>query len=503
MKVSDFIHGPSTIPLRLRQRNADLARVNVPVTRLDGSKYQSPNTQAANSGQRIEDVAQTEADLRLESKDMFDTDIEGVDDSTTTISLANNGYKSLAERIKELDSDDEYASDSTSIPFHNPPQKDAEIENQEQEIRLDDGEQNEKSNWNGDIPAPHRERLGWQKIEAILRAGNPQPANGVEEQALEHAPEYERVKNRSLPHDGVYHGPAAPETRYSNDARLENAQLASREILRSSTSGKFNTRSRFATNHSYYTANAQINNSGPTASHRITQPPSVPTTRPSAGKKPWPPVNGYADTQYHNETHFPIIEQISNHNNAIFDTATELSVLDSSHGSEESQHQDFTTINSPRLSTTSHKSSRHTSFKFVSDYPPDILESKSFSDLQSESFDYNPAPVQPIFPPQDPPVPIADNLSRLKSLTGDQRRTFFSTLSLTEWEEGGDWLIDQFGLILKRTKIARQTRRKVASTFEEDIQRRYDNLNSEAESLDKKLDEMRTGGIGVLKGQSP
>ncbi|KAK2740755.1 hypothetical protein FQN57_005987 [Myotisia sp. PD_48] len=509
MKVSDFIHGTqlhspgpkgraSGIPRGSRQRNADLARVNVPVTRLDVSNHQSA----------------------------FDTDLEGVDDSTTTISFTRdrgseptspalqprvvrgaekpyrpptrNGYKSIAEQIKELDSDDEYASDSTSIQLKHLPQEGTKIERLEEDIGLAD-DQDENFAWNGDIPAPNRERLGWQKIEAILRVGSQQPVNEPEDQAGEHVLDH-RPENPPPPNDEGFQLPIVANTQFPDDTGPEGTRPAPRAIPRLSTPGRFSTRSRFAAHHPYPAANGHAGNLGQTASHPNSQEPSVPRT---PGKRLRSPVDGYTETQHHNGMQFTTHEQYQDHSYGIFDTATELSTLDTCDDFDDNEHQEPTTTLSPRLSAISRDSSGEIISNFVSDYPPNILQSKLFSDLQAESFDYNPAPSRPIFPPQDPPMPLADKLSRLKTLTDDQRRTFFSTLTLSEWEESGDWLIDQFGSILQKTKAARQARRKVASIFENEIKRRYDNVNQEGETIKKRLEEMRTGGMGVLKGQSP
>ncbi len=176
----------------------------------------------------------------------------------------------------------------------------------------------------------------------------------------------------------------------------------------------------------------------------------------------------------------------------------DLSALDSSESSGTGP-----TYSSLRLSTLSPISSKRPLTAFISDYPTNILQTKSFTDLQAESFDYNPVPLQPIFPPQEPALSLTEKLSRLKTLTEDQRRAFFSSLTLTEWEESGDWIIEQFSDVLKKMKEARHERRKIAAVFEQEIERRYENVEAEEENIRKRLEEMKEGGKGVLKGQAP
>ena len=91
---------------------------------------------------------------------------------------------------------------------------------------------------------------------------------------------------------------------------------------------------------------------------------------------------------------------------------------------------------------------------------------------------------------------------RLRTLTDGQRRALFSSLTLAEWEESGDWLIEQFGEILKKTKDARRERREVAGVFEAEIKRRFESTEAEGRDIQHRLDEMRSGGMGVLKKHS-
>ncbi|KAI5283786.1 hypothetical protein KEM54_001843, partial [Ascosphaera aggregata] len=100
-----------------------------------------------------------------------------------------------------------------------------------------------------------------------------------------------------------------------------------------------------------------------------------------------------------------------------------------------------------------------------------------------------------------PPLSLHEKLDRLKALTEGQRRTFFSSLTLKEWEDSGDWLIDQFRELLKRTKDARKERRKIAMVFEREIARRYADVEAESRAIKCRMNELKTGGLDVLRGQ--
>ena len=268
--------------------------------------------------------------------------------------------------------------------------------------------------------------------------------------------------------------------------------------------GRVSVRSRFMT------PNFQNDrHSGPFGVEHVRSQSFIP--RPSSAPVPFSPEPDRRRTLSKRNTPAPIPrstppQHVHNHNQypqrgGIFDN-TDLSALDSSDSTD--VHETFT---SPALSTLSPVSSKRplssiTATPFISDYPPNILRAKKFADLQAEPFDYNPAPLQPIFPPREPSLPLPERLTRLKSLTDDQRRAFFSGLTMTEWEESGDWLIEQFSVILQKTKDARVERRKVAGVFEAEIKRRYEATEGEEVEIRRRLDDMRSGGMGVLKRQN-
>ncbi|KAN0076485.1 Extracellular mutant protein 11 domain containing protein [Elaphomyces granulatus] len=142
---------------------------------------------------------------------------------------------------------------------------------------------------------------------------------------------------------------------------------------------------------------------------------------------------------------------------------------------------------------------------FVSDYSEELLDKKSFSDLQDESFDYTPSSNQALaIPPQSQPAQTAaERLSLLLTLSNEGRHAYLSNLSIEEWEECGDELITEFSSMLLKMKEARHARRKTAAAFETEIKRRHDQTQIRDAELGKKLAEMKAGGMGVLRGVTP
>lgn len=140
---------------------------------------------------------------------------------------------------------------------------------------------------------------------------------------------------------------------------------------------------------------------------------------------------------------------------------------------------------------------------FETDYPPEILYQKSFSDLQAEPFDRTPPPAaSPAAETQKPqPGDSEDKVSLLLRLSGHDRANYLSNLPIDEWEECGDQLVEQFGQTLTRMKDLRRARRKTVAIFEAEIKRRHELVDDQAAELEGKLDDMRNGGVEVLRGR--
>ncbi|KAK2834907.1 hypothetical protein FQN49_006796 [Arthroderma sp. PD_2] len=531
MRVGDFIQASrapngfpasQTRPLKpvenSRQREVEMAKMRLPPTRLTGFNHASSNREYGNSQQENTappaslDEPQNEANRHEEPGDLFDTDLEGVDDSTTTISVLreaeavsvaekpyftrgdtnypgaefpqrNEGYKSIAERIKELDSDDEEDGEER-VTDHG--------EGRQRTVELAERKGGSQIDYSGDGEQPAPEPLSWQKIEAILREDSSRPTNEVDGRVIGNLPDQAQVCY-TLPGSNENDQNTADSMALAHpNSHLAVPQIAPRPVAqRLSTRNRFAARPHFAAPDPYSGHIIGMQNAGSMEPHSTLLTSNTERHRESDVTR--------------QQLQHPGEDQYSNYNRGPFDTATDLSTMECSDDDgfqEMADHEEHATFQSPHLSTVSAVSPKRPLSNFISDYPPNILESKSFVDLQVESFDFNPTPVQPIFQ-HDAPLSQEDKLSRVKTLTDEQRRIFFSSITLLEWEEFGDLLVEQFYVMLQRSKETRQVRRKVASVFEAEIKRRHDAVEQEGASIENRLEDMRAGGMGVLKGQTP
>lgn len=135
------------------------------------------------------------------------------------------------------------------------------------------------------------------------------------------------------------------------------------------------------------------------------------------------------------------------------------------------------------------------------DYDDAALQEMDFAELQNEPFDHDPTRQDP----QSPAKPPADNLGdRLKfySSKGEEAQTqFFTQMPVRDWEDSGDWFLEQFGDVVKKMKEARQAKRKLVEQYESEISNREDAVRRKKESIDHKLSELKQDGDAMLKGK--
>ncbi|KKZ66277.1 hypothetical protein EMCG_07987 [[Emmonsia] crescens] len=502
-----------------RELVANMARVKVPTTRLSDRPLSAsgrtnehrPATAGKVPGQTVGYHVQSN---QTRPRDMFDTDVETVDDSTTTATSLIRGEEGGQRDFQPPPTPQFTARDGNDLPSNvqhsrsnsrgrnaleermmmelgSDPDEDGhdDIQGpQEQDVRDDSAEAGDEDEFDGDDAQlfdwssnhhTNGEPLSWQKIEAALRDTKaPPPVRRINQQ--------ENVNPRSVP------------KQLDHESYPDHNLYTPRATQKHSTGGRFVTRSRFGT--------PNLRDGASLDGGRLVGSRPIPQTSPSRTVilSPQPQSAAKTSARIPLEPNKPNTVQPTHDNHdpysrgGLFDI-TDLSAIDSSSSDNSTYSQQ--TYTSLRLSTLSPVSTKRPLTEFSSDYPPNILETKTFANLQAESFDYNPAPPQPIFQPQDPPIPLSEKLTRLKALTGEQRQMFFASLNLVEWEESGDWIIEQFNLLLQRTKAARHERRKAAAVFEKEIERRYELVEVEGKGIGQRLEEMRTGGMGVLKGR--
>ena len=140
------------------------------------------------------------------------------------------------------------------------------------------------------------------------------------------------------------------------------------------------------------------------------------------------------------------------------------------------------------------------------DYSPDQLSSMNFDQLCNEPFDLV-SDTDRLFLPRDiSSGTLAAKMDYLfEKLKDDeakfiQRRAFFSSLSIDQYEECAKLMIGQFSAIILKLTDARQHRRRVAKEFEEEVVKREGCIRGKTAIVSKHLVRLKRGGEEVVRG---
>lgn len=133
------------------------------------------------------------------------------------------------------------------------------------------------------------------------------------------------------------------------------------------------------------------------------------------------------------------------------------------------------------------------------DYDLKTLDTMSYDRLKNESFDTDPGALDQPLSEEMLQKPLVERLGHVqKNLHTDQQSEFFQKLPTTEWEDAGDWFLDQFSSIIQRTKEARQKKRKLAQEFEDEIEKRHKHVSKKQHQVEDAMNRMKAQGEGLV-----
>ena len=139
------------------------------------------------------------------------------------------------------------------------------------------------------------------------------------------------------------------------------------------------------------------------------------------------------------------------------------------------------------------------------DYATNELAQMSYQQLLVESFDNDPTLRDQQLPADLLHGLLSDRLAHLFAFNisvdqGEQRAAFFSVLTIEQFEECGDLVIDRLGSIVSKFKAARRLKRKIAKEFEDEVARRQGCVREMNSILEEDLKRMRQNGTDIMKG---
>ena len=140
------------------------------------------------------------------------------------------------------------------------------------------------------------------------------------------------------------------------------------------------------------------------------------------------------------------------------------------------------------------------------DYSLDKISSMTFDQLSNEPFDLVSDTDRPSLPQDISSGTLTAKMVYIfEKLKDDeakfiQRRAFFSSLSIEQYEECAKLMIGQFSAIILRLTDARQHRRRVAKEFEEEVAKREGYIRGKTAIVSSNLGRLKRGGEEVVRG---
>ena len=132
------------------------------------------------------------------------------------------------------------------------------------------------------------------------------------------------------------------------------------------------------------------------------------------------------------------------------------------------------------------------------DYDDKMLSCMTYSELQSEPFDMEPARTTGPNA-HDAATKLPLKLEQYRQQDPKEQHHMFSTMSIDDWECAGDWFVDQFTDIMNRLRNARRGKRRMIQGFENEAAAREEAVRLRSETIDRKLAKMRADGQRVVE----
>ena len=137
------------------------------------------------------------------------------------------------------------------------------------------------------------------------------------------------------------------------------------------------------------------------------------------------------------------------------------------------------------------------------DYSANQLAEMDYQQLHNESFDHVPGHIAYHGLP-DPSLPLPERLHNIypdktHKDKAARAKAFFASLTIEQYEECGDLLLDGFRDVMDRLRQTRQQKRKAARAMEEQIAKREEWVRKKRGICELELGRLRSAGTAVVK----
>lgn len=150
---------------------------------------------------------------------------------------------------------------------------------------------------------------------------------------------------------------------------------------------------------------------------------------------------------------------------------------------------------------------------FFGDYDDEALKKMTYADLEAQSWEEFPSKKIFSYPRElrgsgtslETKIDfyLAGTYKEKNSVEGSGRKNavaFYEQLTSKEWEEAGEIFMRKFTELMQKLQEKRREKRELTHNFESMIQVREKTVRSQVKAVEKKLQDMRSGGESLLIG---
>ncbi|OAA81374.1 hypothetical protein LEL_00919 [Akanthomyces lecanii RCEF 1005] len=136
------------------------------------------------------------------------------------------------------------------------------------------------------------------------------------------------------------------------------------------------------------------------------------------------------------------------------------------------------------------------------DYDDQALNTMEYRALLEQPFDFDPATATASGNTIGRNGDGDQRLAQMRHTGSAEQQRFFGDMSVDEWETAGNWLSEQFTGIMRKLTAARQSKRHIVDSFEQEAAAREAEVRRRSNKIDEKLQKMREDGMKVVGGRS-
>ncbi|KAK2072355.1 hypothetical protein P8C59_006713, partial [Phyllachora maydis] len=136
------------------------------------------------------------------------------------------------------------------------------------------------------------------------------------------------------------------------------------------------------------------------------------------------------------------------------------------------------------------------------DYNDAELDQMSYADLRAQAFDFDPQKAADRQTATPSAGTLEAKLQHYRAKDSETQHQFFTGLSVTEWEEAGDWFLEQFTAAVAGFKTARRAKRDLVRQFEAEVDAREEAVRGKTEGIGRTLCDLKQEGQSMMQGKA-